>query len=140
MRIFIPIVMLLLALMLVIFGAQNTQAVNVRFLGIETGSISLALVIVVAAIFGALLTGLFGAWYRIRYGIQNWRAKKQQSSLAARNSELEQRISTLESENTTLRTTGPLAVAAPIEPSATSGSPENKEQKTKNSTHKVESK
>jgi uncharacterized integral membrane protein len=137
MRIFIPIVMLLLALMLVIFGAQNTQAVNVRFLGIETGSISLALVIVVAAIFGALLTGLFGAWYRIRYGIQNWRAKKQQSSLAARNSELEQRISTLESENTTLRTTGPLA--AP-EPSTTAGSTDNKEQKTKNTTHKVEAK
>jgi uncharacterized integral membrane protein len=137
MRIFIPIVMLLLALMLVIFGAQNTQAVNVRFLGIETGSISLALVIVVAAIFGALLTGLFGAWYRIRYGIQNWRAKKQQSSLAARNSELEQRISTLESENTTLRTTGPLA--AP-EASTTAGSTDNKEQKTKNTTHKVEAK
>lgn len=127
MRIFIPIVMLLLALMLVIFGAQNTQAVNVRFLGIETGSISLALVIVVAAIFGALLTGLFGAWYRIRYGIQNWRAKKQQSSLAARNSELEQRISTLESENTTLRTTGPLG--EPAKPKAEALG-QNKEQKT----------
>ncbi len=53
MRYVLPIIMLILALVLVIFGAQNTQAVNVRFLGAETGMISLALVIVVAAIFGA---------------------------------------------------------------------------------------
>jgi uncharacterized integral membrane protein len=58
--------MLILALVLVIFGAQNTQSVNVRFLGAETGMISLALVIVVSAIFGALLAGLFSVWFRIR--------------------------------------------------------------------------
>jgi lipopolysaccharide assembly protein A len=119
MRIFIPVVMLLLALLLVIFGAQNTQAVNVRFLGIETGTISLALVIVISAIIGAVLTGLFGIWYRVRYGIQNWRAKKQRTSLETRNSELEQRIAALESEKASLSTAQPAKAAEPApEPGA----------------------
>lgn len=117
MRIFIPVVMLLLALLLVIFGAQNTQPVNVRFLGIETGTISLALVIVLSAIVGAVLSGLFGAWFQIRYGIRNWRAKKQRTSLETRNSELEQRVSALESENASLREVAPAKATEP-EPGA----------------------
>jgi lipopolysaccharide assembly protein A len=120
MRIFIPIVMLILALLLVIFGAQNTQAVNVRFLGIETGMISLALVIVISAIFGAVLTGLFGLWIRIRYGIRSWRANKQRAGLEARNRELEQRVATLESEKASLSATPP-ALAAEAEPGAKAG-------------------
>jgi lipopolysaccharide assembly protein A len=113
MRIFIPIIMLLLALLLVIFGAQNTQSVIVRFLGVETGVISLALVMVVSAIFGAVLTGLFGLWIRIRYGFRSWRANKQRASLEARNRELEQRVAALESENADLRAAQP---AKPAEP------------------------
>ena len=117
MRIFIPIVMLILALLLVIFGAQNTQAVSVKFLGVETGMISLALVIVISAIFGALLTGLFGLWIRIRYGIRSWRANKQRAGLEARNRELEQRVVALESEKASLSTAQPAKVAEP-EPGA----------------------
>src|SRR5262245_48995945 len=113
MRIFIPIIMLLLALLLVIFGAQNTQSVIVRFLGVETGVISLALVIVVSAIFGAVLTGLFGLWIRIRYGIRSWRANKQRVALEARNRELEQRVAALESENADLRAAQPAKAAEP---------------------------
>ena len=111
MRIFIPIVMLILALLLVIFGAQNTQSVIVRFLGVETGVISLALVIVVSAIFGALLTGLLGLWIRIRYGIRSWRANKQRAGLETRNRELEQRVAALESENANLRAAQPAKAA-----------------------------
>jgi putative membrane protein len=117
MRIFIPIVMLILALLLVIFGAQNTQAVNVKFLGVETGMASLALVIVISAIFGAVLTGLLGLWIRIRYGLRSWRANKQRASLEARNRELEQRVAALESENANLREAQPVKAAEP-EPGA----------------------
>ncbi|MFL5803312.1 MAG: lipopolysaccharide assembly LapA domain-containing protein [Roseiflexaceae bacterium] len=117
MRIFIPIVMLILALLLVIFGAQNTQAVNVKFLGVETGMASLALVIVISAVFGAVLTGLLGLWIRIRYGIRSWRANKQRASLEAHNRELEQRVAALESENANLREAQPAKVAEP-EPGA----------------------
>jgi uncharacterized integral membrane protein len=117
MRIFIPILMLLLALLLVIFGAQNTQAVNVRFLGIETGMLSLALVMVISAIVGAVLTGLFGLWFRIRYGLRSWRANKQRATLETRNLELEQRATALESENASLRAAVP-AKATEVEPEA----------------------
>jgi lipopolysaccharide assembly protein A len=120
MRIFIPIVMLILALLLVIFGAQNTQSVIVRFLGVETGVISLALVMVVSAIFGAVLTGLFGLWIRIRYGLRSWRANKQRASLEARNRELEQRVTALESENADLRAPQPAKAAEP-DPGAKEG-------------------
>jgi uncharacterized integral membrane protein len=120
MRIFIPIIMLLLALLLVIFGAQNTQSVIVRFLGVETGVISLALVMVVSAIFGAVLTGLFGLWIRIRYGFRSWRANKLRAGLEARNRELEQRVAALESENADLRAAQPAKAAEP-EPGAKVG-------------------
>lgn len=126
MRIFIPIVMLLLALLLVIFGAQNTQAVNIHFLNMESGWVSLALVVVIAAIFGAVLTGLFGLWIRIRYGIQNWRANKQRNTLESRNTDLEQRITALEQENAKLREAAP---AAPPSAPATSKTAQATEQK-----------
>ena len=123
MRIFIPIIMLLLALLLVIFGAQNTQSVIVRFLGVETGVISLALVIVGSAIFGAVLTGLLGLWIRIRYGIQSWRANKQRVALEVRNRDLEQRVAALESENADLRAAQPAKAVEP-EPDAKAGDKE----------------
>jgi uncharacterized integral membrane protein len=103
MRTFVVILVMLLAILLVIFGAQNTQLVNIRFLMIETPFVSLSLVIMVSAIAGALLVGLVGLWGNVRRGLRNRREGQNQSRLQARNAELESRITTLERENAELR-------------------------------------
>jgi|GEM_PF-1350968 uncharacterized integral membrane protein len=131
MRFVLPIIMLFLALVLVIFGVQNTQTVNVRFLNFETGRISVALVMVVSALFGAALTGLFSLWFRIRYGIQSWRTRRQQLAEQQRKLELEKRVSTLEQENQILRTTGRLGEATAN--STTAEKPSTTEHKSEDS-------
>jgi uncharacterized integral membrane protein/uncharacterized coiled-coil protein SlyX len=111
MRYVILILMLLIALAFAIFGAQNTQAVNVHFLTYQTGTISLALVVVVAAVVGALLVSLLTMWIQLRYGLQNWRERRKNNSLSNRTSELDQKIADLTLENETLKATRDKATA-----------------------------
>lgn len=111
MRYVILILMLLIALAFAIFGAQNTQAVNVHFLSYQTGTISLALVVVVAAVVGALLVSLLTLWIQLRYGLQNWRERRKNNSLSNRTSELDQKIADLTLENETLKATRDKATA-----------------------------
>jgi uncharacterized integral membrane protein len=50
----------LLAILLIIFLAQNTRTVAVHFLGLS-GSTSLALMLLIAAVAGALITVIAGS-------------------------------------------------------------------------------
>ncbi len=55
MRVFMFILMTVLSVMLVLFGVQNPQPVEVRFLTFTSGPISLSLVMIPAVIAGATL-------------------------------------------------------------------------------------
>ena len=68
MGILVLILMIVLSIVMVLFGVQNPQPVNVRFFGIESGNISLSLVIVVSALLGAALIGLLSLWDGARRG------------------------------------------------------------------------
>jgi uncharacterized integral membrane protein len=103
MRTVILIFMLLVAILLVIFGAQNTQLVSVHFLMIDTGSVSLSLVIVISAVIGAVLASLITVWSSIRRGFRGRRAGQQKAALEARSVDLETRVTALERENAELR-------------------------------------
>ena len=113
MRTVILILVLLVAILLVIFGAQNTQLVSVHFLMIDTGSVSLALVIVISAVIGAVLASLIGVWGSIRRGFRGRRADQQKAALEARGVGLETRVAALERENAELRATAHTTAASP---------------------------
>jgi uncharacterized integral membrane protein len=113
MRTVILIFMLLIAILLVIFGAQNTQLVSVHFLMIDTGFVSLALVIVISAVIGAVLASLMGVWGSIRRGFRGRRAGQQQAALEARGVDLESRVAALERENAELRMAARTTAASP---------------------------
>ncbi len=57
---------LILAAVLVVFGAQNTQSVTFHFLVFEAGPLPVVLVVFVAAIVGALLGWIVSAPGRLR--------------------------------------------------------------------------
>ena len=62
---------------MIIFGIQNPQTVNVYFLGIASGEVSLSLVIIISALAGATLVGLFSGWDRIRNVLNKRQLHKQ---------------------------------------------------------------
>ena len=97
MRVFMFILMTVLSVMLVLFGVQNPQPVEVRFLTFTSGPISLSLVMILAVIAGATLVGLFTGYSGIRHSLRERRLSKLQAGL-------EQRIAQLEKENEQLRT------------------------------------
>ncbi len=99
MRTVVLILTLLVAILLVIFSAQNTQLVSVHFLMIDTGSVSLALVIIISAVIGAVLASLIGVWGSIRRGFRGRRIDQQKAALEARSVDLETRVEALEHEN-----------------------------------------
>jgi uncharacterized integral membrane protein len=103
MRTVVLILMLVLAILLVIFGAQNTQLVNVHFLTITTDYVSLSLVIVLSAVIGAVLASLITLWGTIRRGFRGRRGDQRKPNLEARNVELETRVAELEHENAELQ-------------------------------------
>jgi uncharacterized integral membrane protein len=112
MRTVVLIFMLLVAILLVIFGAQNTQLVNVHFLMIDTGYVSLSLVIVISAVIGAVLASLLSVWGSIRRGFRGRRAGQQHADREASSGELETRVAALERENAELRaSTGTIAAS-----------------------------
>jgi uncharacterized membrane protein YciS (DUF1049 family) len=113
MRTVILIFTLLVAILLVTFGAQNTQLVNVHFLMIDTGYASLSLVIVISAVIGAVLASLIGVWSSIRRGFRGRRANQQKADLEARSIDLQARVAALERENTELRAAARTSAASP---------------------------
>jgi uncharacterized integral membrane protein len=113
MRTGVLIFALLVAILLVIFGAQNTQLVSVHFLMIDTGSVSLALVIVISAVIGAVLASLIGVWGSIRRGFRGRRANQQKVALEARGVDLSTRVEALERENAELRAAAHTTAASP---------------------------
>ena len=111
MRTAILIVGLAVAVLLVIFGVQNTQPVYISFLGLTSGGISLSLVIVISAVVGALLATMVSLWDRMQRG---WvRRHDQEPAAATRAAQLEARLSELERENAELRAARP---DMPVEP------------------------
>ena len=71
MRWLILLPILVVALLLVTFGVQNTQLVTVRFLSFEARDLSASIVIILSAIGGALLAGMLGVWNSIQHGLRD---------------------------------------------------------------------
>jgi uncharacterized integral membrane protein len=110
MRTAILIVGLAVAVLLVIFGVQNTQPVYISFLGLTSGGISLSLVIVMSAVVGAVLATMVSLWDRMQRG---WAHRRDVDPAATRAAQLEARVSELERENAELRAARP---DLPVEP------------------------
>jgi uncharacterized integral membrane protein len=92
MRWLILLPILIVALLLVTFGVQNTQLVTVRFLTFEARDLSASIVIILSAIGGALLAGMLGVWNSIQHGLRGRRATKQRAQLEQRIAELERQL------------------------------------------------
>ena len=118
MRYLISAALLIVAVLLVLFGVQNPQPVSVRFLWLATQDLSLSLVIVIAAICGAVLVGLLNLWGSIRRGVRGLRERRERTALETRARDLEQKIAALEQENTSLKGT-----ASAVEKSAVADKP-----------------
>lgn len=95
-RALIGLVAAALAVCLVIFGVQNTQAVQIQFLGFTTERISVSLLVIGAVILGAALMWLLGLWGAAQRSLRLRREAKERATLAARNKELETKVTTLE--------------------------------------------
>jgi uncharacterized integral membrane protein len=121
MRTVVLILMVVVAILLVIFGAQNTQLVNIQFLMINSGSVSLSLVIVISAVIGAVLVSLITLWGSIRRRFRGRRGDQQQVDLQARSIALESRVAALEDENAALRAATRPAAASPERRAAEEG-------------------
>ena len=121
MRYLIGTALLIVAVLLVLFGVQNPQPVTVRFLWLAAQDLSLSLVIVIAAICGAVLVGLLNLWGSIRRGVRGLRERRERTALEARTQGLEQKIAALEQENASLKGTAsaveqPAAADKPVAP------------------------
>ena len=68
------VVVILLALVLALFGVQNPQPVNIRFMNIQSGRVPLYVVILVSTLAGVLLASILGL--RSRFSAQ-MRMRKQ---------------------------------------------------------------
>lgn len=100
MRYLIIVLILLVSVVMVVFGVQNTQKVELTFLNYGAKDVSLALVVVLAALGGVILSGLITVWTSIQSG---FRERAFRRKLERENRELAQRLSTSERENQTLR-------------------------------------
>ena len=110
-RYLVLIPILIVALLLVLFGVQNTQLVTIRFLSYSVENLSVSLVIMVAAIFGARLVARLNAWGGVQRSLRQRRASKERADLEARNRDLQKRVADLERENASLRTAAPAPAA-----------------------------
>jgi uncharacterized membrane protein YciS (DUF1049 family) len=111
MRIIVMLLVLVVAVVMVIFGAQNTRPVTVQFLNYASGEVSLSLVIVIAAMLGAMLSALLNLSSSIQRSLRDRGARRR---LEARNRELEDRVALLERERS-----APKPAVAPSEPRPT---------------------
>lgn len=110
-RIIVLIPLLIIAVLLVLFGVQNTQLVTISFLTYKLENLSLSLVIIVAAIFGAALVALMSLWGGIQRSLRQRRDNKERSDLYSRNVALQKRVGELERELVSLR--GSSSASAP---------------------------
>ena len=92
MRWLILLPILVLALLMVIFGVQNTQLVTVRFLSFEARDLSASIVIILSAIGGALLAGMLGVWNSVQHSLRGRRDTKQRAQLEQRIADLERQL------------------------------------------------
>jgi len=97
MRWLILLPILALALLMVIFGAQNTQLVTVRFLSFEARDLSASIVIILSAIGGALLAGLLGIWNSVQHSLRGRRDSRQRAQLEQRIADLERQLAAAKS-------------------------------------------
>jgi uncharacterized integral membrane protein len=109
----------LLSLIMVIFGVQNTQAVTVRFLFFESGQVPAALVMVLSAIAGAALVGLFWLSDQVRFGVRRWRMDRQLAGVEKRAAELERQLATVTEEKAALAARAAEPTTPPAAPPAT---------------------
>ncbi len=73
------VIVILLALVLALFGVQNPQPVNIRFMNIESGRVPLYVVILVSTLAGVLLASILGLRSRIS---NQMRMRKQNKHIA----------------------------------------------------------
>lgn len=73
------VIVIALALVLALFGVQNPQPVNIRFLGYQTGAVPLYVVILLSTLAGVLLSTSLGLRGRISSGM---RMRKQDKQIA----------------------------------------------------------
>ena len=72
------IISLILALLLVVFAIQNPMPVKIKFLTWQTGDISLIILILLAALLGAILATIFG--YASRKELKNKIKQKEEET------------------------------------------------------------
>lgn len=115
MRILLMVVLLIIAVLLVIFGTQNNQPVDVRFLAYNTGNVSLSLVTILAAATGALLAALVSLLSSIRRGFSIRKTTRRVAELEQENTTLTKKVADLEQVSNKLlgNSTTPNAAAAP---------------------------
>ena len=113
MRWLILLPILIVALLLVTFGVQNTQLVTVRFLSFEARDLSASIVIILSAIGGALLAGMLGVWNSIQHGLRGWRDSKQRAQLEQRIAELERQLAAAKAPAPKEPAAAPAASATP---------------------------
>lgn len=103
MRYLVLIPLLLLAVLLVLFGVQNTQQVSLRFLSYSLENLSVSLVIIIAAMFGALMVALLSLWGGVQRSFRQRRENRERFELSTRNVALQKRVAELEREVAALR-------------------------------------
>jgi uncharacterized integral membrane protein len=95
MRYLVIVLILLVAVVMVIFGAQNTQTVDIKFFTYSSGNVSLSLVIVLATLGGVVLSALVSFWSSLQQSIRERNTRRR---LEREKRELEQRLALTERE------------------------------------------
>jgi uncharacterized integral membrane protein len=121
MRIVVTVLILAVAIALTIFSAQNISPVQLRFVTYRSDTFPLSLVIVLSAIAGAALMGLFWMQDMIRRGLRFRSEHKARSSAEKKILDLELQLAKLSEEYNALKS--PPQPAAGAQPAA--GSQEN---------------
>jgi uncharacterized integral membrane protein len=75
------VVVIVLALLIAIFGVQNPQTVNIRFLGWQSGRVPLYVVILLSTLTGVILSSLLGVRGVVGHRLQSRRQDKQIAEL-----------------------------------------------------------
>lgn len=96
----ITILLFVVSIVMVIFGAQNTQTVALNFLTYKSGEVSLSLVIVLATVGGVILTGLITVLSGLRRSMRERNARRR---MEREIKELTHRVHVLDRENTKMR-------------------------------------
>ncbi|NCC31120.1 MAG: LapA family protein [Chloroflexia bacterium] len=95
-RILLGIITAVLSVALVIFGVQNTEPVQIKFLNFSTDNISVSLVMIGSVIMGAVLVWLMGLWREARLTLRHRRDAKELALLESKNKTLNARVKELE--------------------------------------------